>query len=289
MLYRMSMTAHLPLPVANATALVGRRIRRAREAASLSQGQLAEAIDRNQATVSYWESGRRSPDIEDLVALADALDVEVSFFFEDDRIRQPRRVLLRAQGALKPLDDWADAIERFEEHVLEDLEPLPRKIRIKSDTPVRASEELLAQGRVIEPPVPIDRLARDCGVHVVSAALPEEVSGVLLFVDSNVVIGFNEDHAPTRQRFTIAHEFGHYLLSHHDHFHIDLADAHGNPPGYNWQDERTANDFAAAALMPAGVVTELYETTPSVERLAKKFKVSREAMGWRLVNLGLLA
>lgn len=283
------MTANPPLPVANATALVGKRIRRARQAAHLSQGQLAEAIDRTQATVSYWESGRRSPDIEDLIDLADALEVEVSFFFEDDRIRQPRRVLLRAQGALKPLDDLADTIEQFEAEVLEDAEPLPRKIRIKSDTPVRASEEVLAQGRVIQPPVPIDRLARDCGVHVSPAPLPDEVSGVLLFVDSNVLIGFNNGHSPTRQRFTIAHELGHFLLSHHDHFHIDLGDAHGNPPDYNWQDERAANDFAAAVLMPQQMVTELYETMPSVERLARKLKVSREAMGWRLVNLGLLA
>ena len=283
------MTAYPPLPVADATALVGRRIRRAREAAGFSQGQLAQEIETTQATISYWESGRRSPDIEDLVSLADALGVEVSYFFEDARIGQPRRVLLRAQGALRPLDDWADTIEEFEAQVLEDLEPLPRKIRIKSDTPVRASEELLAQGQVIEPPVRIDRLAQACGVHVFPAALPGEVSGVLLFVDSNVVIGFNEDHAETRQRFTIAHELGHFLLSHHDHFHIDLGDAHGNPPGYNWQDERAANDFAAAALMPAPMVTELYQTIPSVERLARKFKVSREAMGWRLVNLGLLS
>lgn len=283
------MTAHVPWPVAaNATELVGARIRRARDAAGMTQGDLAEAIGRTQATVSYWEGGRRSLDIEDLVALATALDVEVSFFFEDDRIRQPRQLLLRAQGALRALDDWADAIEEFESQV-EDLEPLPRIIRVKSDTPVRASEELLAQGRVTQPPVPIDRLARECGVHVLPAALPDEVSGVLLFVDSNVVIGFNETHHLVRQRFTIAHELGHYILSHHDHFHIDLADAHGNPPGYNWQDERTANEFAAAALMPSEMVTRYYETDAGLEKLARRFKVSREAMGWRLVSLGLLA
>jgi Zn-dependent peptidase ImmA (M78 family)/DNA-binding XRE family transcriptional regulator len=253
----------------------------------MSQGEVAEAIGRNQATVSYWESGRRTPDIEDLVSLADALDVDVSFFFEDDRIRQPRRVILRAQGALKPLTDWAEAIERIEETALQ-LEPLPRAIRVKSDTPVRASEELLAQGRVVTPPIPIDRLATQCGVHVLKAELPTEVSGVLL-VGSNVVIGVNKGHQPTRQRFTTAHELGHYLLSHHDHFHIDLSEADGDPPGYNGQDERAANDFAAAALMPAPMVTELYQDNDSIERLARRFKVSRAAMGWRLVNLGLLA
>jgi Zn-dependent peptidase ImmA (M78 family)/DNA-binding XRE family transcriptional regulator len=272
----------------NPTALVGARIRRARENVGMTQGELAAAIGRQQTTISYWESGRRSPDIEDLLALADALEVEVSFFFEDNRIRQPRRVLLRAQ--LRPMDEWADAIERFELDASQ-LEPLPRKINVKSDTPVRASEELLAQGRVTAPPVPIDRLAREAGVHPLPAALPDQVSGVLLFLDASVVIGFNQTHPPVRQRFTIAHELGHYLLSHHDHFHIDLNDqaAHGTPPGYNWQDERTANDFAAAALMPAAMVTESYEDDPRLNQLAKRFKVSREAMGWRLASLGLLA
>jgi Zn-dependent peptidase ImmA (M78 family)/DNA-binding XRE family transcriptional regulator len=290
MLYLIVMTAYPSSPVANATALVGQRIRRARAALSWSQEELAHAVGRNQATISNWESGRRSLDIDDLVALAEALGVEVSFFFEDDRIRQPRRVLLRAQGALRALDDWADAVEVFEEQIIEaDLEPLARNIRVKSDTPVRASEELLAQGRITQPPVAIDALARECGVQVCEAELPGQVSGVLLFVDQHVVIGFNNAHPEVRQRFTIAHELGHYLLSHHDHFHIDLSDAHGNPPGYNWQDERAANDFAAAALMPSEMVTHYFEKDRGLEKLAGRFKVSREAMGWRLVNLGLLA
>jgi transcriptional regulator with XRE-family HTH domain len=275
---------------ANVTALVGARIRRAREHAKLTQAELAAAINRQQTTISYWESGRRTPDIEDLLDLADALSVEISFFFEDDRIRQPRRVLLRAQSALLPLTDWAEAVEQFEAAVSDTLPPLKREIRVRSDTPVRASAELLAQGRVTEPYVRINDLARKCGVHVLRAALPDEVSGVLLLLDSSAVIGFNENHPENRQRFTIAHELGHYLLSHHDHFHIDLRDqaTHGNPPGYNWQDERAANDFAAAALMPSAMVTSLYQQIPQLERLAKRFRVSREAMGWRLVDLGLL-
>jgi Zn-dependent peptidase ImmA (M78 family)/DNA-binding XRE family transcriptional regulator len=290
MLYLFVMTDYLSMPAVNTASLVGKRIRRAREAAGWSQAHLAEEVGKNQATVSYWEKGRRSPDLEDLVDLATALGVEVSFFFEDDRIHQPRRVLLRAQGALRALDDWATAVEEFEEQIIDaDLEPLERVIRIKSDTPVRASEELLAQGRATKPPVAIDDLARSCGVHVFEAELPGQVSGLLLFVDTHVVIGFNKAHPETRRRFTIAHELGHYLLSHHDHFHIDLSDAHGNPPGYNWQDERAANDFAAAALMPSAMVTNFFEKDHSLQRLADRFNVSREAMGWRLVNLGLLS
>ncbi|HTU78400.1 MAG TPA: ImmA/IrrE family metallo-endopeptidase [Solirubrobacteraceae bacterium] len=71
------------------------------------------------------------------------------------------------------------------------------------------------------------------------------------------VIGINADHPETRQRFTMAHELGHYLLRHHeraeayeDRFHLDLAE--NTPPGFDWRAERAANDFAADLLMPAG-------------------------------------
>jgi len=114
---------------------------------------------------------------------------------------------------------------------------------------------------------------------------------VILDLDNGAVIGINQDHPLVRQRFSIARELGHHLLEHHDHFHIDLSDAtgQGEPPGYNWFDERNANDFAAQVLMPAALVAAAFADDPNLNRLAKHFKVSREAMGWRLVNLGLLS
>ena len=58
------------------------------------------------------------------------------------------------------------------------------------------------------------------------------------------------------------------------------------PPGYNWEQEREANYFAAELLMPADC---LREDAPkhSAARLAQRYKVSIEAMGFRLKNLGL--
>jgi Zn-dependent peptidase ImmA (M78 family) len=149
---------------------------------------------------------------------------------------------------------------------------------------------LLAQGRVTKPPVEVDELARLCGVHVLPAQLRDDISGILLDLESGPVIGYNAGHPPVRQRFSIAHELAHFVLAHHDHFHIDLSDAgsHGDPPGYDWRDERDANETAAQLLMPASPVIQAYDEESHLGRLASKFKVSREAMGWRLVNLELL-
>lgn len=273
----------------NSAAEVGARIRRAREQAGFTQGELGQALGKTQTAVSYWEAGRRSPDVDDLVAIADALDVEVTYFFERAQSK-PKRVLLRAQATLRPFDDLITEIERFASRA-EALPPLDARVKVRAENPTKAAQQLLAQARVTAPPIDIEDLCARCGVHVVEAPFSNEISGVILDLDNGPMIGVNRDHPLVRQRFSIAHELGHYLLEHHDHFHIDLSDAagQGEPPGYNWLDERNANDFAAQVLMPAALVAASFADDDNLNRLAKRFKVSREAMGWRLVNLGLLS
>ena len=53
--------------------LVGRNIVRAREDAGLSQSQLAEALKQTQSVISAWEHGRRKPEDDNLLAIAQAL------------------------------------------------------------------------------------------------------------------------------------------------------------------------------------------------------------------------
>jgi Zn-dependent peptidase ImmA (M78 family) len=75
-------------------------------------------------------------------------------------------------------------------------------------------------------------------------------------------IGYNSTHAKVRQRFTIAHEIGHYVLqtkkSLHPRLFIDRYVAFRNDEssaGNDWQ-EVEANAFGAALLMPAHFVRE---------------------------------
>jgi len=54
---------------------IGARIRAARIAANLTQERLGERIGRDYRTILRWEYGQRVPDLNDLLLLADALDV----------------------------------------------------------------------------------------------------------------------------------------------------------------------------------------------------------------------
>lgn len=54
---------------------VGQRIRDEREAAGLSQADLAERLGTTQTAISYWESGRRVLTVDSLIEIARVLNV----------------------------------------------------------------------------------------------------------------------------------------------------------------------------------------------------------------------
>lgn len=119
----------------------------------------------------------------------------------------------------------------------------------------------------------------------------DALSGFALNQDGGPVIAVNRGQSRGRQRFTVAHELGHLLLSHHADFHIDLISsvAAGEPPGFDWRHERAANTFAASLLMPAGMVRDdwLAADQNAAELATRRYQVSQEAMGIRLAVLGL--
>lgn len=63
---------------------IGRRIMLARDAAGLTQAQLAERVPCNPQTVSNWEHERRQPRYDDLMRLAEVLERPVSWFLGEE-------------------------------------------------------------------------------------------------------------------------------------------------------------------------------------------------------------
>src|SRR5690349_25178450 len=82
-------------------------------------------------------------------------------------------------------------------------------------TPVEAAaRRLLNKVDVREPPVPVERLAREAGALISYQPFEaEDVSGLLYrAAGAAPVIGVNSSNSQVRQRFTIAHELGHLTL-----------------------------------------------------------------------------
>lgn len=94
-----------------------------------------------------------------------------------------------------------------------------------------------------------------------------------------------------RRRFTLAHEIGHYVQKYQKYAlgdeggEIDYRDersSKGTEP-----DERWANGFAAALLMPASAVRQFWAQGMTPEQLAEAFNVSQRSMDLRIAKLGL--
>ena len=168
--------------------------------------------------------------------------------------------------------------------------------------PQIAASTLLADTDVFAVPVDVNLVAQRAGIQVVRQNFEDgEVSGMLLREDGKrPIIGVNASQAETRQRFTLAHELGHWRL------HPGRLLIFDRPVRINRRDnvssmatdreEIEANAFAANLLMPEQEIYAHLRRLPIAMRhnsdkctlwLAEKFNVSQAAMGFRLINLGL--
>jgi len=95
----------------------------------------------------------------------------------------------------------------------------------------------------------------------------------------NFTIYVSNFTSPLRDRFTIAHELGHYIL----HSGIGKIPMRVPRSGKN-QVEFEANCFAAAFLMPANIFSEKLKKTNDASILAAEFCVSRSAIEARKVS-----
>lgn len=126
--------------------------------------------------------------------------------------------------------------------------------------------------------VDVEGFLRREGVQVVRWPLSEPVSGVLLR-SPTPVIAVNAAHHINRQRFTMAHEYYHYL------YHKSLDKLMCMTNLYDTRKyEREANRFAACLLMPEYIVRGLL-CLYDLETAAERLMVSEEALQWRIMEL----
>lgn len=164
-------------------------------------------------------------------------------------------------------------------------------------------EQLLTTIGSVGPPVNIEKVASVCGLQVRKQDITNsDISGFILRTGNEGVIGVNSFHAHVRQRFTIAHEIGHYLIHSQgaDEVHVDRKfDVRFrnslSSEGVD-KDEREANFFAAELLMPIHFIEEDLSKNNRMDivdedfigELANKYEVSLQAMIFRLANLGFI-
>ncbi|HSA06774.1 MAG TPA: ImmA/IrrE family metallo-endopeptidase [Candidatus Gastranaerophilales bacterium] len=153
------------------------------------------------------------------------------------------------------------------------------------------AQEVLDLTHAFENYTNVSKISNALGLKVIPALFNDNnIAGMLVYNDQEKAIYVNSTEIKERQRFTIAHEIGHFIL------HNELIQANKQNIFYRGDDnsskpeEKQANQFAASLLMPK---KELERTLNSfekihVEPIAEIFKVSKQMAYFRLVNLGLI-
>lgn len=136
-------------------------------------------------------------------------------------------------------------------------------------------------------PIKLGKLAQKLGVSVFRATLPAGISGEIKKIgDDKYTIRINRHESAERQRFTLAHELGHFLL----HRHL-IGDGVSDDALYRSKlsnsVEYEANKFAADLLMPRSEVDKLLQQRwdsdeQLIEFATKHFGVSAQAAQIRL-------
>lgn len=138
--------------------------------------------------------------------------------------------------------------------------------------------------------LPVDpfAMADRLGIAVKQERLDPNLAGFIVREGGGPVEVFlNASDGGMRQRFTLAHELGHFVKNRNEQ-NIGYVDerselaASGANPAEVW-----CNQFAAELLMPAAIIKKYWAEGWSADELAQKFNVSGSAIDFRLKNLGL--
>ncbi len=131
--------------------------------------------------------------------------------------------------------------------------PHPAHARIKA-------RQVVQQFGFVRPPVEVRAIARDLGLSVRTSQALGKLRARLV----GDAIEVNANEPPVAQRFSVAHELGHYFL----------RTVHGE----GQTAEREADAFANELLVPGPMLRQAMETSTDAADLRKLFKVSRDVL-----------
>lgn len=134
--------------------------------------------------------------------------------------------------------------------------------------------------------IKLEKVAEYENIEVRYEDLPSAESGYFKAQDGKCVIGINKKHNVRRQRFTFAHELGHFYLHRGSQSNVVYEDEVFFRIENSSSIEFAANEFAARLLIPEERLTEMINKgMTDLKELADFFDVSMPAMKYRVLSL----
>jgi Zn-dependent peptidase ImmA (M78 family)/DNA-binding XRE family transcriptional regulator len=271
---------------------LGARLRKARKESGLSQGEVAAALGYAPSLVSALETGERRLKVDDLSKLCALFERSADYFLATEAEIGPE-VGVRLRGTLDaiPHTSLNATVEEFLDYAALEFSATGPVPDLRDSPPEEAAKKVLRMAKLSEPPIDTDDVSQTLHIPVIPWSFPDSLSGLLADAEGGYVIGVNRSHHLNRRRFSIAHECAHAVLRHRAGFYMDFTDVDpfGERSPRHGQDERAANGFAAALLMPARWLQKDFRAgLRDTATLAARYRVSEDAMSFRLRNLQLM-
>lgn len=247
---------------------LGRRLKKARVAAGLTQEDVAHQLGISRGALAQFEAGAKAPNSLHLVRLAEIYRRELGELLAqefDEAGRDALTALFRADPQLASDRERASAVAECAK-LCREYTNLETLLRVDQDRvydvnyntpPMRTRWDAIRQGEQLaelerarlrlgeDPLTNFAEVLEAQGVRVIELSLPDAISGLFLSdtrYGPSIIV--NEKHLPRRQLFSCAHEYCHVLVDRSRRGLVSRAE--------NREElfEVRANAFAAAFLMP---------------------------------------
>ena len=165
----------------------------------------------------------------------------------------------------------------------------PRKKFYPPETAGRPEpEKVLSASREMSCPLDIERFIKKYNIEVCKEDMDYDISGYVERRGTKWVIGVNKYHSERRQRFTLAHEFAHYILHKYK-----FREKHSDKALFRTREfntvEQEANEFASELLIPQEKFRQyVKDGITKIADLSDKFDVSVSAIRYKAYKLGYL-
>lgn len=254
---------------------LGRKLRKARELAGLSQQDAADALELPRTAITQMEGGNRSVSTLELTKLSGLYHQSASYFLEETEDEEDEDMLVALYRIAPGLDDEPEVKEQVnryldwcrEGHSLERIlgrdhrsgpptytESIPRNVGDAVSQGAKVAEQERKRLNLGHAPISdMSELINEQNIWASGADFPDSISGLFLSHPSiGLAIFVNSSHTRARKRFSYAHEYAHALLDREMEVTVSQT---GNASELV---EKRANAFAAAFLMPAdGIIAML--------------------------------
>ena len=250
---------------------LGRELQAARKSRGMTQDEAAQMIAVTRTTITAIEKGERRIKAGELIKLAQAYGRQISDFAHPSpglslanvRLRGPAHLTEHEHSELdRAIDDAREDVRNYLELEQLMVAPLTRKYPLEypvAGIPASQAAETIAiqeRNRLGLGDGPLqglrDILEQEVGVRIFYLPLhPLTVSGLYFYAEPiGACIGINVLHPEERRLWSLAHDYGHFLIARHKPM-VSLVDAeYQRVP----EEERLVDAFAMCFTMPTSSI-----------------------------------